>query len=198
MSTYSSSLLPRTIVWRRVDDDCSFEIFSLARMPGGYEFRGQVIAAEGGLPLSVDYRIDCDGDWITKSCIIDQTFNGRHKRLSLSHEAGSWLVDGAGAAALEGCTDVDLGVSPSTNTIPMNRLRLADGASAEIRAAWIKFPALTVTAAPQAYRRMSVDRYLYRNIGSSFKAEIGIDELGLVTEYEDIWTQIAVSRSSAV
>ena len=40
------------------------------------------------------------------------------------------VMDGVPAPALKGCKDIDLGCSPSTNTLPIRRLRLAVGASA--------------------------------------------------------------------
>jgi hypothetical protein len=189
-----SSLLPRTIAWRRVLDDLSFEILRLGVADDGFRFEGAVVAAEDGLPLHVEYRIECDAKWCTKSCFIDQDFDGRHERLVLSRDADSWLVNGAVASSLSGCMDVDLGISPSTNTLPINRLRLGVGAGETIRAAWVRFPAMRVEAAPQPYERLSGRRYLYRNLGGDFRAELEIDEVGLVSDYEKIWKRIAVSR----
>src|SRR6478752_2249969 len=65
-----------------------------------------------------------------------------------------WTVDGAPARALSGCSDVDLGCSPSTNTLPIRRLRLAIGASHSIKAAWIRFPELQIVKAEQTYTRL--------------------------------------------
>ena len=188
------SLLPRTIAWRRVLDDCSLEILRLGVADDGFRFEGVVVSAEGDLPLRVEYRIECDANWCTKSCFVDQDFNGQQEHLVLSHDAGSWRVNGAAAPSLSGCTDVDLGISPSTNTLPINRLRLAVGMSGTIKTAWVKFPALSVEAAPQSYERLSDRLYLYQNLGGDFRAELEIDEIGLVSVYEKIWKRIGVSR----
>ena len=37
---------------------------------------------------------------------------------------GSWTIDGQAARSLKGCSDIDLGCSPSTNTLPIRRLGL--------------------------------------------------------------------------
>ena len=65
---------------------------------------------------------------------------------------GKWS-DGLGnpLAALEGAIDIDLSVSPFTNTLPVRRLQLAKGSSAEIRAVYVHFPDLAVLADPQKY-----------------------------------------------
>jgi hypothetical protein len=39
----------------------------------------------------------------------------------------------------EGCLDIDLGFSPSTNLLPIRRLTLAVGEAATVRAAWLPF-----------------------------------------------------------
>ena len=68
------------------------------------------------------------------------------RTLALERSAkGAWTVDGAATRELRGCTDVDLGCSPSTNTLPIRRLRLGIGASQTIQAAWIRFPEAAFT-----------------------------------------------------
>jgi hypothetical protein len=96
---------------------------------------------------------------------------------------GSWSVDGAVVKALKGCTDVDLGCSPSTNTLPIRRLRLAVGGSHRIQAAWVRFPELTIVKAAQTYTRL--DEFTYRYASGTFEAELTVDDDGLVTTYAE-------------
>ena len=101
---------------------------------------------------------------------------------------GGWTIDGARASALRGCTDVDLGFSPSTNTLPIRRLRLDISASKTINAAWVRFPGLEVVKAAQAYTRL--DELTYRYASGSFEAELTVDGVGLVTDYA-VWRRTA-------
>jgi hypothetical protein len=87
------------------------------------------------------------------------------------------------ARTLKGCTDIDLGCSPSTNTLPIRRLRLGIGASSTIQAAWVRFPALVVVKAAQTYTRL--DEFTYRYESGDFSAELTADEDGLVASYAD-------------
>lgn len=73
----------------------------------------------------------------------------------------TWRVDGVVDRTLRGCTDVDLCCSPSTNTLPIRRLRLAVGASKTIKAAWVRFPGLSVVSASQTYARIDEVSYRY-------------------------------------
>ncbi len=79
---------------------------------------------------------------------------------------GAWTVDGTVVKSLKGCTDVDLGCSPSTNTLPIRRWRLAVGASGTIKAALVQFPALTVAVSVQNYTRL--DAFTYRFAAGEF------------------------------
>ena len=182
----------RTLMWRRDWDGNSMEQATFRRGEDGIEIAGTVLLAEKGIPLRVDYRVQCDAGWNTRRVEVSQDFQGTTRSLTLLHDgAGNWRLNGTAAPDLAGCTDIDLGVSPSTNALPVNRLRPAIGATGEIRAAWVRFPELTVTAAPQAYDRLEERRYRYRNLDSDFKAVLEVDEDGFPVQYEGIWTRIA-------
>ena len=47
---------------------------------------------------------------------------------------------GADSRAVDGCRDIDLNFSPSTNVLPIRRLSLDVGDQAAVRAAWLRFP----------------------------------------------------------
>lgn len=182
---------PRAVIWRRILDESSFEQARLAPGATGPVLSGTVLIAEAGAPLRVDYRIECEG-WSTRSVALTQTFGGSRTALRLDHDgAGRWWRDGAEAPALAGCTDVDLGVSPSTNALPINRLGLPVGAEATIRAAWVLFPSLEVNPAEQSYARLEPALYRYRSVASGFEATVAVDADGLPTDYSDIWRRIA-------
>ena len=67
---------------------------------------------------------------------------------------GNWSVDGKVVRALKGCTDVDLGCSPSTNTLPI-RAWLGVGASKRSGPRGSRFPELTDRQGGQTYTRLT-------------------------------------------
>lgn len=187
----------REIMWRRIMDDLSFEHARLSRTATGPELSGIVLIAESGAPLRVDYRVTCDATWRTRSVDVEQTYRGDRLTLQLTHDGdGRWMVGGRPAPDLDGCTDVDLGISPSTNALPVNRLRLKVGEAHVIRAAWVRFPSLQIVAAQQSYERTAETRYRYRSLTSGFEALVDVDADGLPTEYAGIWRCIAEGPAS--
>lgn len=182
----------RQMIWRRLMDDQSLESAAFIPRSDGFEIGGTVLIAEAGEPLRVEYTVVCDGDSRTRRVVITQTFRGERRTLRLVHGgAGTWTKDGLLCADLAGCTDVDLGVSPSTNAMPIRRLDLAVGARATIQAAWVRFPSLDVVKAEQAYERLGPAQYRYESVASGFRAVLDVDDQGFPTEYAGIWRRIA-------
>jgi uncharacterized protein len=90
---------------------------------------------------------------------------------------------------VRGCDDVDLALTPATNSLPIRRLNLQVGGSESVIAAWVKFPDLTVEPLSQRYTRLAKDTYRYQS-NTGFSAEIVVDDLGLVTTYPGGWERI--------
>ncbi len=165
------------------------EYCELSATAGGHRLTGMVVLPILGLPGHIRYRVEVDGAWFTQECELAITGGGRERRLLLVvDDQGTWRLDGDEAPGLEGCLDIDLGFSPSTNTLPIRRLALDEGASAAVSAAWVRFPQLVVERLDQVYERLSERRYRYR--AGTFEAELGVDAAGLVTDYAE-WTAVA-------
>ncbi len=172
----------RRVCWRRSDGVEADEHCTLTLRDTGLSLVGTVLGAEDGVPVRIEYRVLADPAGLTTAVHVRDLRGFTQRTLELLRDAkGRWTVDGRPANALRGCTDVDLGCSPSTNTLPIRRLHLGLGGSQTIRAAWVRFPGLTVEKASQAYRR--VDEFTYRYASGTFEGELTVDEDGLVAAY---------------
>jgi hypothetical protein len=101
-------------------------------------------------------------------------------------EAGAghiWKLNGDHAPAVDGCIDVDLNFSPSTNLLAIRRLALEVGQEAEIVAAWLRFPSFTLEPLQQVYLRLSEKTYRYTSNYGKFVAELEVNDAGFVTVY---------------
>ena len=174
----------RRVAWRRSDEVETDEHCTLTLRDGGLSLIGTVLGAEGGLPVRVEYRVLAGRAGMTTAVHVRDLRGFETRTMTLERNAkGSWTVDGAAARGLKGCTDVDLGCSPSTNTLPIRRLRLAIGTSNTIQAAWVRFPELTVVKAAQTYTRL--DEFTYRYSSGTFEADLTVDDDGLVADYAE-------------
>lgn len=159
---------------------------------GGWVFSGLLVASYDERPIDVRYRVTVDERWATRSVVVTVDQLRQPRRLELERSSdGNWTVDGRAAPELNGCFDVDLGVTPSTNTLPIRRLDLDVGAQEEIEVAWVRFPHLRVERGRQHYARIAAKRWRYSS--GEFTAELVVDEAGLVVRYgTDLWQQVAV------
>jgi uncharacterized protein len=179
------------VAWRRSDEVATDEHCTLTLRDGGLSLVGTVLGAEGGLPVRVEYRVLADGAGMTTAAHVRDLRGFEQRTIALERDPkGNWTVDGTVVKALKGCTDVDLGCSPSTNTLPIRRLRLGVGASKKIQAAWIRFPELTVVKAAQTYTRL--DEFTYRYASGDFTAELTVDDDGLVAAYAE-WRRTGIA-----
>jgi uncharacterized protein len=188
------ALTPRAQCWRRIVDNNSLEYAVAQPLAVGSELAGTIVAIHNEAPLEVHYRIECDADWRTRTVSIEQRLGLQPSSLSLAVDTvGAWSDQRGGLIdTLTGCLDVDLELTPISNTLPINRLNLAVGQLEEIAVAWIRFPSLQIVHARQSYERLSDRTYRYRSLGSGFTANIDVDEIGLTVRYEGIWERVAI------
>ncbi len=180
----------RAVLWRNVNSP-GCEYCALSRAGGGWRLEGTVLLADEDRPLEVRYRVECDEGWATRTVEVDTRSGGDRRTLRLRVDAGGrWWRDGEELPAVRGCLDVDLSVTPATNTLPIRRLTLAEGAAAPVTTAWVRFPALAIEPLPQRYTRLGPDRYRYES-DTGFVTEIETDDLGLVTRYGGGWERMA-------
>jgi uncharacterized protein len=188
-----SVLTPHALCWRRILDNQSLEYAVAKPLATGLELSGTIVAIHEEAPLEVHYRIQCDADWRTRTVSIEQRLGLQQSSLSLAVDTGGTWSDQRGDLidTLAGCLDVDLELTPITNSLPVNRLNLVIGQVEEIAVAWIRFPSLEIVRASQSYERLADRKYRYRSLGSGFTAEIDVDEIGLTVRYEGIWERVA-------
>jgi hypothetical protein len=183
------------VTWRRSDEVEADEFCTLSVRATGLSLVGTVLGAQGGEPTRIEYRVLADAGGVTTAAHVSQVRGFEQRAVVLTRDAkGAWTVDGIRAPKLRACTDVDLGCSPSKNTLPIRRLRLRVGESSTIAAAWLRFPELEVVKATQTYTRL--DEATYRYASGTFEAELSVDDEGLVIAYAE-WRRTAVSIGSA-
>lgn len=181
----------RRVTWRRSDEVETDEHATLTLRDTGLSLVGTVVGAEADIPVRIEYRVMTDGAGVTKAAHIRDLRGFEQRALTLERTAkGVWSVNGRVDRTLKGCTDVDLACSPSTNTLPIRRLRLRVGGSQTIQAAWVRFPELTVTKGAQTYTRL--DEFTYRYDSPTFSAELVVDDDGLVAAYAE-WRRTALA-----
>jgi hypothetical protein len=101
-----------------------------------------------------------------------------------SDAGGTWIP------ALDGCIDVDISLTPSTNTLPIRRLAIGRGGSADIKVAYILAPELSLRAGPQRYTHLADRLWRFQSIDSGFTADLSVDAEGFVVDYPGLFRRV--------
>ena len=181
----------KTVFWQRLIS-YGAEHCNLKRHSEGWQLEGTALALFDQQLGRVSYEVWVDPAWRTYRVEVTMQLDVIERNLQLNrNKQGQWRLGDREIASLAGCIDIDLGVTPSTNTLPIRRLALPVGGSEAVTAAWVRFPELTVEPLPQRYTRLSATRYRYESSGGAFVAELEVDELGMVIDYPKGWQRIA-------
>ena len=178
-----------SVLWQSPGDR-STELCRLHTTTSGFALEGLVLVPVDGEPARVEYRVDADDGWVTRRAHLVIAASSGTRSIELAQEEDLWTVDGRALTEAAGCVDVDLRVTPATNTLPIRRLGLDIGEHADVRAAWVGFPGLEVQPVDQTYERSSQDTYRYR--AGDFEADLVVSEAGLVLRYgTEYWSALA-------
>jgi hypothetical protein len=159
--------------------------------PDGITAEAVILATAEDEGFAARYRILCDESWRVKKAEIARIGYGHVIELA-GDGAGNW-VDGSASPMprLAGAIDIDISITPFTNTLPIRRLRLKTGQSEDILAVYIQLPEITVTTDRQRYTCLEPNRrYRYESLDSDFTRDIEVDGHGLVLTYPGLFRRV--------
>ena len=179
--------MKHTILWRRLDlrghDACQ-----LMAVGDGWRLSGMAVFNLDGRPCALAYEVDADARWSSRGARVRGWCGTERVDVAIvAAPGGRWHLNGAEQSAVRGCVDVDLGFTPATNLLQLRRIALAIGQAADVPAAWLAFPDLTMERLEQRYQRRDQGTYDYRAPSVPYEAPLHVNELGFVTLYPGLW-----------
>jgi hypothetical protein len=178
------------MLWRRVDHP-GLEWCRVLSDRERTTIFGVVLLSFARKACRLEYVIECDSAWKTRAAAIKGTVGQREIDIALKVDSRKrWYRNGTHIDAVDGCVDVDLGFSPSTNLLPIRRCGLRRGAPVAVTAAWVEFPSFTLKTLSQVYLRKD-DRVIhYESAGGKFHRDLVTNNKGLVVRYPGLWESV--------
>ena len=190
------------IIWNNKNKNYrSKEYFNLKTQIDTNIMRGTVILLLNDIPALITYVIITDANWRTRSVKIKQQALSNQTRsiyleVDQDHNWRKNIMEQSSDSPVvldlaSGLIDVDLQITPSTNTLPINRLELKKGESRKIDVLWISFPDLTLGRQQQEYRKIDERFYMFEIPSIDFFARLEVDKFGLIVNYDNLWHRVS-------
>jgi hypothetical protein len=145
--------------------------------------RSTVIGSFESCDFGAQYEVELDTTWTFRSLRLVRT-DGRMLELE-SDGRGGWSKPG-----FEDCVDIDIGVTPFTNTLPIRRARFTPDVPQRFHMAWVPLDTLEPFVDEQIYVKRDATHFHYAAADGSFEADITVDSDGLVTDYPGLYRRI--------
>ena len=156
-----------------------------------YTVKGQITGEAMGKPINVSYKLLIDPLWNIQSVFIEVQTDTPFTISLKKNNTNQWLNEnGIVLAEFNECIDIDISLTPFTNSLPINRLNLPTGTSKEIDVIYINLPASECKPVKQRYTNLGNGFYKYESLDSGFISTIEVDENGYVINYPGIWQRV--------
>lgn len=179
----------KIIIWKGIEYS-SLEHCAISIENDVLVVNSTIVGHYSGFTYLVTYNLRTNAMGETTKLTMNTTLNGNHQVTELIKlPDGVWEMNGNIIDDFSGCTDVDIAITPFTNTLPIRRLRLQPGEEQEIRVIYFDLLEGTIKPLSQKYKCLTPTIYHYENVPNDFEADITVDEHGLVINYPTLFAR---------
>jgi hypothetical protein len=173
-------------------ENCLVEI-----KPTGSNITSTIIGCYEEKIYKVAYRIETNENWETVFLEINCQHNNETQVIKFEGDGkGNWMYNDKKANQFRGCIDVDIPLTPFTNTLPIRRLKLNQNQAQEIRVIYCDLLQHQVKPVSQRYTRLSNSEYHYENVPNDFEVTIQVDASGLVVDYPSLFVRTKALKTN--
>lgn len=182
----------KNILWKGIYYN-SLENCSVSAGKTGIRIRSTIVGSHENTPYTIEYSITTNRRWETRRVSVTAHLSNTTHRVVLHKDSGGrWIENGGPAPRYNGCTDIDISLTPFTNTLPINRLGLKENEEAIIDVIYIDLLNTDTRPVRQHYKRLTAREYLYANVPNDFESTVTVDESGLVVEYPGLFARALI------
>jgi hypothetical protein len=163
----------------------------------GTEINSTIIGKYEEKIYKVEYLVKTNPNWETILLEIHSWHSDKFQSIRLEGDGkGNWAGNTGKADQFKGCVDVDIPLTPFTNTLPIRRLQLGQNKSKEIQVIYCDLLAGHISPVRQKYTCLSSTKYQYENVPNDFEATIEVDDSGFVVDYPSLFFRSGVLQTN--
>jgi hypothetical protein len=176
----------------------SLENCVVSQTTKGIEVNSIIIGSSDNDIFRIEYFLKITTSWKTHFLEINSRRTDKMKSLRLQDDGkGNWRMNGKPAAQFSKCIDIDISITPFTNTLPINRLNFAEKKQQMIDVIYLDVLEWKTKRVKQNYTKLSKDTFKYENVPNDFEASIKVDKKGFVTDYPGLFSRSAIWEADA-
>lgn len=179
----------KTIIWKGIFYN-SLEYFQLFKIGDAIVAKSRIIGTSQNKSYCVEYSLKIDEEWRISSFEVEFEVNSKKGKTVGTKERNEWRINGQIDTRFGDFDYIDISLSPFTNTLPINNLRLAINQKKDIKVIYIDVLEGWLKPVEQKYQKNGEKIYRYENIPNDFQADIEIDDEGLVVFYPSLFERV--------
>lgn len=179
--------MKKNILWTGLEYG-SLEHCTLTVSDGQFVVNSTIIGLYHKRRYKVDYQLKTNPQWETVFVEIKTQLDHQINTLCFETDGkGNWSENGWPLEEFSGCTDVDISLTPFTNSLPINRLQAPLQETQLIKVLYFDILKNQQKAVHQQYTRLSSTEYRFETVPNDFEALLTVDEFGLVQQYPQLF-----------
>ena len=168
----------------------SLEHCILKKSSKGYQARSTIIGVHEDRIYKVEYLVRTNARWETTSLELTAEFSERRQTQVYHGDGkGNWTKNGIPALEFAGCIDVDISLTPFTNSFPINRLSWRCNEPREIQVLFVDVLDQSTTVVRQCYTKRSDCQFKFETVPNDFEALLTFDASGFVLDYPGLFVR---------
>lgn len=182
----------RMITWKGIEtNNQTIENLSLERGSKNIMVKSIVNGIKNTHPVSVKYLLKLTNDWKVQSLKIKSLLDNKPDIYLKSNLNGKWFNENDNHLKhLQNCIDIDISVTPFTNSLPINRIKDKLKSRTELTVLYFDLINWEFKTVKQYYTRLKDQVYLYESASSNFKSKIYTDKEGIVLNYPNLFERL--------
>lgn len=185
-------MIHKHIIWQGIYYQ-SMESCNLFIEQDHIKIESKIIGTHQDIVYDIEYIIVTNKNWKVLSFNIKTQLNEEINILEGKKDSKNWIINGELKTEFQSCIDIDISLTPFTNTLPINRLNLKEKDALDINVLYIDVLGQRIDSTIQKYTKLSSTKYLYENKSSSFQEQIEVDQIGIIVNYPNLFKRIDIN-----
>lgn len=181
-------MLQKQFIWKGNE---TIENFQIEKHRDGYKAKSIVNGILKEAPLLIAYEVEISKNWEVEKVQITSLLNDKENIVLQSDKNGRWIDQSAQhKIEFDGCIDIDISVTPFTNTLPIKRLGDRLEKRTRLEVLYFNLSEWKIRKVEQYYTKINQNLFRYEGVFRNFEADLPVDDNQFVLSYPSLFERL--------